>query len=72
MEQKAIWVIFFFVLTLLGLGVALFPQQVGRLIGAPPEIKVKRRLVWRGLGLFVLIVAVIELVMIFVVGHIVR
>jgi heme/copper-type cytochrome/quinol oxidase subunit 1 len=74
MDQKGIWIIFFTVLASLGFAVAVFPTQVVRLIGAPRRIQEKRGvlLVWRGLGGLVLIGAVVELVLLFAVGHVVK
>lgn len=74
MEQKVIWTVFFAALMLLGFAVAVFPEQVARLIGVPRQIQERGRilLVWRGLGGLVLIGSAAELVSLFIVGHVVR
>jgi hypothetical protein len=74
MEERIIWIVFFTVLMMLGIGVAMFPARVARLLGVRRQIQEKSVpvLVWRGLGGLVLIVSVVELVLLFVVGHIVR
>jgi hypothetical protein len=74
MEPRIIWIVFFAVLMVFGFGVAVFPAQVARLVGAQRKIEGKSGLllVWRGLGGLVLIVSVIELVLLFIVGHVVR